>query len=310
MARQIVLDASVLGAWPLRGLLLGLGDRQPAIISPRWSPGGLERMRRELAAALSGRLGAAGARRQADALVDGMRACYPDATAEGDPSGLDLLDRGDAEVVAAAIAAGSLVVATMDPGRLPPADIGRLGIAARHPDDLLLELHANDPWKVLHSTVAFADVLRTPATTAGDVLDLLARWVPRFAAAAREQLDGLPVNQPGAMFAATPGQVPLAAESAGPWWCIACDPAPCAHEDGARVDLFGVHATVLSDECAFVAVTDTADHFTLVWPSPDDDRMRERRAQLDARHLHARVVPYHAGHGPAIPYYRWVETLR
>lgn len=307
MARQIILDSSVLRLWAVRGLLLGLGDREPAIISPRWSSAALAELEGSVAADLAARRGDAAAAHDAARVVRSITTAYPEAEVTGVPDNLelDLLDRRDADVAGAAVAAGALVVTTTSPGRFPATHVGHLGLAALHPDDLLLELHANDPWKVLHATMVYAHALRGGNHPVTAAIDLLARDVPKFADVIREVLAGLVTNQPPAVFAATRGQVPPAAH-VGDRWCIACDPIPCPGHDGSRIQVLGTRAACLAEECAFVGITRTAHHWTLVWPAPDEPTLLEAAAQMKADHLNPRVVRHVAEHGPALDYWDWV----
>lgn len=311
MPRQIALHASVLHSWSLRGLLLALADREPPVLVPCWSATTLTELGRRIQDDVSPRLGPAEARAGAERIVAGIVACFPEA-AVPDVAGaaeLDLLDRRDAGVVAAALAAGAETVATTDPARLPPADIAHLGLTALHPDDLLLELHADDPWRVLHATMLYAFVLRRPGRTTDDLLAVLAREVPRFVAVVRAQVAGLPMNQPAAVFAATHGQVSPGDDAEEGWCCVACDPFPCPGDDALEFRLWGTTATCLpADECCFVGVTQTARHWTLVWPASDDRRLLEIAAEMRNEHRHPRPVPYSPTLGPAMSYWEWEAT--
>lgn len=307
MARQIVIDASVLRLWAVRGLLLGLGDREPAIISPRWSTAALAELRAGITADLAARRDAASASDDAGRITDAMTAAFPEAEVTGVPGNLelDLLDRRDADVAAAAVVAGALTVTTTSPGHFPPTHVAHIGLTAMPPDDLLLELYANDPWKVFHTTMVYARTLRTGVRTHLYAIDQLERDVPRFAEIIRVLLPGLPANQPPIVFAATHGQVAPAAPL-GDLWCIACDPVPCPGHDGSRIRVLGTDASCLADECAFVGVTRTAHHWTLVWRHPDESTLLQAVDEMEAEHLNPRIARYSPAHGPALDYWDWM----
>lgn len=288
MARQIVLDTSVLRLWAVRSLLLGLGDREPAIISPRWSTAALADLEAGLVSDFTARHGPEGADRDAARVVRSITAAYPEAEVTGVPDNLelDLLDRRDADVAGAAVVAGALVVTTTSPGRFPAAHVGHLGLTALHPDDLLLELHANDPWKVLHATVVFAHNLRGETRPLGFGIDALAHDAPKFADVVREILGGLVGNQPPTVFAATHGQVaPVGGGTGNVVHRVRSRPLPRRR----LTHPVAGHGGRLPRECAFVGVTRTARHWTLVWTKPDEPTLREAWEQMRAEHLNPRI---------------------
>lgn len=299
MPRQVLLDASSLHAWSVRGLLLGLADRDPPIIVPRWAGGMLAELADRIGADLAPRLGAPAAAEGARRMVNGIAACFPDAEVAA--------DAGD--LIALAAAAGAEWVVTGEPDRVRASGPARRGVTVLRPDDHLVALHHDDPWRVLHATMLYAFILRRPDRSPDDLLAELARSVPGFVGLVRRQVAGLPLNQPPGVFAVAHREAPPPDDPDGDWWCLACDPFPCPGHGGLRLQLWGTPATSLpDDECCFVGVSQTAQHRTLVWPSPDDRRLKEITAELGEQCRNPRPVPYTAALGPAVSYWEWQAT--
>lgn len=141
MAR-VFLDTCVLYPPRLRGLLLGLADR--GLFDPLWSAGVvrewahlLARRDPEGAQALPARLAR-------------MTARWPAAEAPpGTPELLDLPDRGDAHVLAAAAAAGADLLLTLNLRDFPARAAAPLGLRAQHPDPFVLGLWLAAPRPVI-----------------------------------------------------------------------------------------------------------------------------------------------------------------
>lgn len=297
MSRPVVLDVSVLHAWSLRGLLLGLGEREPPVIAPRWCATALPELRGRIEAGLAPRRGRAQAAHDARTIVERIAACYPEAEVSA------------ADPVDAAVMARAEAVVTTDPAGLAGSDAGRFGIAVLGPDELLVGLHGDDPWRMLHATMLYSFVLRRPGRTADDLIAELARSVPDFAHLVRRQMAGLPVNQPPEFFSAAPGEPPPGEEAADGWCCVACDPFPCPGHRAPLLRIWETTATCLhDDECRFVGVSQTAQHRTLVWPDADDPRMLEIAAEMRDQCRNPRLVPYTRGFGPAVSYWEWEAT--
>lgn len=312
MPRRIVLDTSAMRPWALRALWLGLADRDPPLLRLRWSASTAREVWRQVEDEVVARRGATAATDVAAAREAVARA-YPDAAvadadvrATAERLELDLLERRDADAVAAAVTSGGRVVVTTGTSRLTAVDVGRLDVVARHPDEFLVELLREEPWRVLHATVLLAHRLRAPERAPGELLAALAAQVPRFAEAVAELLGRLPRNQPEGVFAATHGQADAGGGAADGWWCIACDPFPCPGGEPVGLALWGTAATFLPTECSFVGVTQTAQHWTLVWPARDDPTLLEMAERLRADARHPEIVPYAPAHGPAWSYYAWV----
>lgn len=297
MPRPVVLDESVLHVWSVRGLLLGLADRDPPVIAPHWTAEALEGLSRRIEDALSSRRGPRQAAHDATAIVERIHACYPEAVVAG----------ADGPLEAAVIARAPAIV-TWAPEALDPAGAARFGLDITGPDELLCELHDEDPWRMLHATMLYAFVLRRPGRAPDDLLAELARSVPAFAGLIRAQVAGLPVNQPPEFFPPAPGGDAAPQDDDG-WWCVACDPFPCPGHRAPRLSIGGSVATCLhDDECRFVGVSQTAQHRTLVWPADDDPRMLDIAAEMRDQCRNPRPVAYTPGFGPAVSFFEWEAT--
>lgn len=297
MPRPVVLDESVLHAWSVRGLLLGLADREPPVIVPFWTPAALEGLRRRIEGALSPRRGPRQATHDASAIVERMASCYPEAAV-----------REGAGLLEAAVIARAPVIVTCVPEEVDAGEATRFGLTVTGPDELLCDLHDEDPWRMLHATMLYAFVLRRPGRTPDDLLAELARSVPVFAGLIRRQMAGLPANQPPEFFPPPPVGDDSAQDGEG-WCCVACDPFPCPGHRAPRVSIWGTVATSLhDDECRFVGVSQTAQHRTLVWPADDDPRMLEIAAEMRDQCRNPRLVPYTPAFGPAVSFFEWEAT--
>ena len=281
-----------MGPWSVRGLLVGLMDREPPVFQPRWAPGMPEELSRRIARDASGPRGARAAGRHADGVVRALTEAFPEAEVpvSGGPFRAARAARADAVASADATTTGD-------------------DVAVLTADELLLELHADEPWRVLHATVLFAFRLRRQERTIDDLLAALEEHVPRFVAAVRGQMAALPAGQPPSVLAAAGLHPDVADEAEEGWWSIACDPFPCPGHDALAFDLWGTRAAcVTGGECCFVGVTQTARHRTLVWPAPDDPRMLEIAAETRDQHRNPRPVPYSRDLGPAVSYWEWEAT--
>jgi len=146
----------------------------------------------------------------------------------------------------------------------------------------------------------------TPDETPGRPSLRWAARVPEFVSLIRRQIAGLPTNQPPGFFAAPPVDLAAGHETEEGWCCLACDPFPCPGHRTAPFRIWGTTATCLpDDECRFVGVSQTAQHFTLVWPGPDDRRMREIASEMRDRCRNPRTVAYSPALGPAVSHWEW-----
>ena len=137
----VFIDACVLYPSLVREIVLRMAGA--GLFRPAWSPRVLAEWR--IAAA---RDGGVGAESTAAAAAARMAASFPGASVTPDPAvdlALDLPDPADTHVMAAAIAAGAGVLLTFNLRDFPVRRLAAHGIAPRHPDGFLWELHSDAP---------------------------------------------------------------------------------------------------------------------------------------------------------------------
>lgn len=135
------LDTCVLFPPRLRGLLLGLGDRD--LFTPLWSAGVAAEW-----AHLCARRDPGGAA-ALPALLARMQARWPGgATPRGDPDLLDLPDANDTHVLATAVAGGADLILTLNLRDFPARALAPHGLRAQHPDSFVLALWLTTPGAV------------------------------------------------------------------------------------------------------------------------------------------------------------------
>jgi hypothetical protein len=173
----VLYDANLLYPFHLRNLLVQLGV--DGLVAPRWT----DRIHDEWV----GSLAATGkvARERLLRTRDIMRRVLPRADVTGYEhriAALALPDRDDRHVLAAAVEAGASVILTLNLRDFPAGRLAPFGIVARHPDDLLCELHDADPEAVRASAEAAHANLSRSAPSFGAFLDALAhQGLPAFA---------------------------------------------------------------------------------------------------------------------------------
>ena len=166
----VLLDANLLYPFHLRNLLIQLGVER--LFDVRWT----EAIHEEWI----GNLGADGraTRERLTRTLDIMRRVLPGADVRGYENriaGLILPDAGDRHVLAAAIEANASILLTFNLADFPPATLATHAVAARHPDDFLRELHANDPEAVEAAVEVARNNLRVTTPEIGDFIDALER---------------------------------------------------------------------------------------------------------------------------------------
>ncbi|MDT8343740.1 MAG: PIN domain-containing protein [Thermohalobaculum sp.] len=137
----VFLDACVL--YPQLTRAIALGAARAGLYRPAWSGRVLDEWR--LAAARDGGLAA---ERAVAAEAAAMRAAFPHAEVVPDPAveaSLDLPDRADVHVVAGAVAAGAVVILTLNLRDFPARRLAPFGVEARHPDGFFWELLSRAP---------------------------------------------------------------------------------------------------------------------------------------------------------------------
>jgi PIN domain len=169
MAFTVIYDACVLYPASLRDLLIRLASK--GLVRARWTdrildesfrnilanrpdlvPGSLDRTRELMNRALR------------DVLVTGY---------EGLIEGLNLPDRDDRHVLAAAIRAGAQVIVTMNLDDFPDSALAPFSVEALHPDEFVIHQIDLAPGLVCSVIAEQAAELKNPRRTVGEVLDSL-----------------------------------------------------------------------------------------------------------------------------------------
>ncbi len=123
-----------------------------------------------------------------------MDQAAPDALVTGYESlidSLELPDRDDRHVLAAAIRCGASVIVTLNLSDFPNAALAEFGIEAQHPDDFVLSLTETFPEFVLEAARTHRASLRNPSKTPDEYLaELNTQELCRSAAALRELIAG------------------------------------------------------------------------------------------------------------------------
>ena len=102
-----------------------------------------------------------------------MDQAAPDALVTGYESlidSLELPDRDDRHVLAAAIRCGASVIVTLNLSDFPNAALAEFGIEAQHPDDFVLSLIETFPALVLEAARTHLASLRNPSKTPDEYL--------------------------------------------------------------------------------------------------------------------------------------------
>lgn len=138
---RVFLDACVLYPPIVRGLVLDCAAE--GLFRPFWSPRVLDEWRIAVARKQGSDAEAAAMRAR-----DAMTACFGDAEVPAEQvleEALALPDPADAHVLAAAAAAGADVLLTFNLRDFPARSLASHGMAPRHPDGFLWELHGHAP---------------------------------------------------------------------------------------------------------------------------------------------------------------------
>jgi len=170
-----VLDANVLYPFSLRDTLLRLAELE--LHTPLWSARILEEMTRNL---VEHRI----TEEQAARIATAVRAAFEEA--EVDAAEIERLepamtnDPKDRDVLAAAVAADSELIVTLDLDDFPPAACEPLGVEAIHPDQFLLDLYDLNPEAVRAALEEQAADLNPPWPLEQLLGALTTAGVPRF----------------------------------------------------------------------------------------------------------------------------------
>ncbi|MEU2198935.1 PIN domain-containing protein [Isoptericola sp. NPDC019482] len=180
-----LLDANALVPFALTDTLLRLAERD--LYRPVWSEKILDEARRAIL-----RVHPEISPSRVDARLRAMNEVFDDACVTGwEPllEGLELPDRDDRHVLAAAIRGRAEVVVTANLSDFPDQMLNPLGLHAVSPDDFLLDQLDLDPSSTLEALAAQAGAMRRPPASIEDVLSSLERAGARgFAAEVRARI--------------------------------------------------------------------------------------------------------------------------
>ena len=164
-----IYDACVLHPAPLRDLLLRLALTD--LFKARWTDrihdewtGSVLRSRPDLSSEQLKRTRALMNAAVPDCLVTGY---------EGLVEGLELPDRDDRHVLAAAVRCQAGVIVTFNMRDFPPESLARHGIDAQHPDDFVGHLHDLAPGAVCAAVRDQRESLQNPPRSVRELLDTL-----------------------------------------------------------------------------------------------------------------------------------------
>ncbi|HMQ64817.1 MAG TPA: PIN domain-containing protein [Arachnia sp.] len=179
----VVYDANVLYPSTLRDVLIRVGLAR--LVRPKWTELILDEVFRSLRANRPDLDPARLARTRGlmnDAIRDVMVTGHEYLVDQ-----LDLPDRDDRHVLAAAIHANAELIVTKNLRDFPSDRLAPWGVEARHPDDFLTRLHQEHP-DALGGIIAAIARARGRDTTPDDVLDHLAVEAPATVALMRNAL--------------------------------------------------------------------------------------------------------------------------
>jgi|SRR5580658_7620853 hypothetical protein len=169
MAFVVLYDACVLYPAPLRDLLIRIANT--GIVRARWSDAILDEcfrnileQRPDLKPEALGRTRELMKQAVPDCLVSGF---------ETRVNGLDLPDRDDRHVLAAAIQAGAQAIVTFNLRDFPDDKLAPHKVEAKHPDDFVLDTIDLAPGIVANVLSEQAGALKNPPRTVGELLDTL-----------------------------------------------------------------------------------------------------------------------------------------
>lgn len=169
MAFVVLYDACVLYPAPLRDLLIRLANK--GLVRARWSDAILDECFRSI---LKNRpdLNVEALKWTRELMTQAVADCIVtgfDALVDG----LELPDADDRHVLAAAIRAGAQAIITFNLDDFPENKLAPYNVAAKHPDEFVLEAIDLAPGLVTAAVSEQATSLRNPPRTVGELLDIL-----------------------------------------------------------------------------------------------------------------------------------------
>jgi len=169
MAFVVLYDACVLYPAPLRDLLIRLAST--GIVRARWSEAILDECFRNILA------NRPDLRPEAlDRTRELMSQAVPDCMVSGFEAlieGIELPDRDDRHVLAAAIRAGAQAIVTFNLADFPDERLAPYNIEAKHPDDFVLDTMDLAAGLVTTVVSQQAATLKNPPRSVGELLDTL-----------------------------------------------------------------------------------------------------------------------------------------
>jgi predicted nucleic acid-binding protein len=121
---------------------------------------------------------------QAERLIGVLRQVFPEATVTEFGTLIDQMtnDPKDRHVVAVAVKSQAGVIVTSNLRDFPASALAPHGIEPLSPDDFLLGLVSQHPQQMIRLITEQASDLKQPPKTVPDILQIIARQAPRFAA--------------------------------------------------------------------------------------------------------------------------------
>lgn len=169
MAFVVIYDACVLYPAPLRDLLVRLANT--GIVRARWSKQILDECFRNILKSRPELNEESLARTR-----ELMNQAVPDCLVTGFDAlvdGIDLPDRDDRHVLAAAIRAGAQTIVTFNLKDFPEDKLAPYNVEAKHPDEFVLDAIDLAPGAVATVVSNQAAALKNPRRTVADLLDTL-----------------------------------------------------------------------------------------------------------------------------------------
>jgi hypothetical protein len=169
MAFVVLYDACVLYPAPLRDLLIRLANK--SIVRARWSEAILDECFRNILANRPDLRPEALERTR-----ELMRQAVPDCMVSGFEAlieGIELPDRDDRHVLAAAIRAGAQTIVTFNLADFPVARLASYNVEPKHPDDFILDAIDLAPGLVASVVSQQAAALKNPPRSVAELLETL-----------------------------------------------------------------------------------------------------------------------------------------